>query len=447
MNLPTARPNLDTLLDRALQTGGETDGFDFKEALDFRSNGEHKLRLLKAIGAFGNTDNGGHIIIGVSDDRTVKGLAPDVAATYDQTPLQTLVNQYFAPPPAIQVRQHERDGKKLVIVEVAPFRDFPSIVKKYEVQGREKLQDGTFLVRNGAAESALLTTEAEVRKLCDAIVARRARSVVELFQRGAVGLQLGAAPGERKPAFDALADVRKRADAYWSSDDGALPYLEVFFAPEEPLGLAGAVLKQVFPAAAVPIQHGFPFHVVNSMEVETPTAWGWLGVIPFEAEPNANVPPKHLWLLTRNGGFVSRELFWEDERPARKGSVGIFHVVGEALPMIRFLDRLTRRLDLPETKRFRIGIVLNNVKGRYITNERMGYPDEYVGTTEGRVEATLDMTLGELRGAREDALVNLLEEVVWQFRRQDWSRQDLVTMVRATPQYVGREYAFPEQET
>ena len=92
-------------------------------------------------------------------------------------------------------------------------------------------------------------------------------------------------------------------------------------------------------------------------------------------------------------------------------------------------------------------MALHNVKGRYMTNERMGFPDEYVGTTEPRVEAHLDLTLGELRGAREDALLNLLEEVVWQFRRQDWSRQDLVTMVRSTPQHVGREYAFPSTET
>lgn len=447
MNLPTARPNLDTLLDRAVQTGGETDAFDFKEALDFRANAEHKIRLLKAIGAFGNTDNGGHIFIGVSDDRTIKGLTPELAATYDQTPLQTMVNQYFAPPPLIQVRQHERDGKKLVIIEVSPFRDFPSIVKKFEQQGSQKLQDGTFLVRNAAAESTVLTSEAELRKLCDAIVARRARSVVELFQRGVVGLPVSGAPASRAADFEALADLRKKADTYWSSAEGAPPYLEVFFSPDAPLGLAGAVLKQVFPAAAVRIQHGFPFHVVNSAQVETPTAWGWLGVIPFAEEPDPKAPPKHLWLLSRSGAFVHRELFWEDERPARAGSVGIFHIIGEVLPMIRFLDRITRRLDVPETKRFRIGVALNNVKGRYVTNERIGYPDEYVGTTEARVEASLDMTLGELRGAREDALVNLLEEVVWQFRRQDWSRQDLVTMVRSTPKYVGPEYAFPVSET
>jgi hypothetical protein len=446
VNLPSARPNLDTLLDRALQIGGETDSFDFKELLDFQKIGEHKIRLLKAIGAFGNTDNGGHIIIGVSDDRRIVGLTSELAATYDQSPVQTLVSNYFAPPPVVQVRQHERDGKKLVIIEVSPFQDFPSIVKKYELQGKEKLQDGTFLVRNAAAESALLTSEAELRKLCDAIVARRARSIVELFQRGVVGLSFGGSTAPAPSQFEPLGELRNRADAYWPSADTAPPFIEVFFSPEESMGLPGSVLKQVFPASAVPIQHGFPFHQVSTGPVETPTAWGWLGVIPFHEEPNPKETPGYIWLFSRSGAFLYREHFWEDERPARKGSVGIFHIIGEVLPMIRFLDRLTGRLDVPENKRFRIGIALNNVKGRYITNERMGFPDEYVGTTEGRVEAHLDLNLDELRGAREDVLLNLLEEVVWQFRRKDWSRQDLLTMVRSAKQLMGPEFAFPEKE-
>jgi hypothetical protein len=53
VTLSIERPNLDVLLDRALQTGGETDGFDFKEQLDFRNNPEHKIKLLKALGALG----------------------------------------------------------------------------------------------------------------------------------------------------------------------------------------------------------------------------------------------------------------------------------------------------------------------------------------------------------------------------------------------------------
>jgi hypothetical protein len=93
VTLPPERPSLDVLLDRALQTGGETDGFDFKEQLDFRNNAEHKIKLLKAIGAFGNTDNGGHVIIGVSNDRRIVGLTPELVATFDQTPVQRMAGR------------------------------------------------------------------------------------------------------------------------------------------------------------------------------------------------------------------------------------------------------------------------------------------------------------------------------------------------------------------
>lgn len=446
MNLPSARPNLDTLLDRALQVGGETDGFDFKEVLDFQKNGEHKIRLLKAIGGFGNTDNGGHIIIGVSDDRKIVGLGDDVAATYDQSPVQTMVANYFAPPPVVQVRQHERDGKKLVIIEVSPFRDFPSIVKKYEVSGKEKLQDGTFLVRNSAAESTVLTSEAEVRKLCDAIAVRRARAIVELVQRGTVGLAGVARPSPQIDRFVALNAVRERAEKYWASKPGAPPYLETYFVPENSLGLRGATLKEVFPSSAVPSRHGFPFHAVNNATVETPTGWGWLGVIPFYEHPDAQHHPNYLWLLDRSGTFVYREHLWEDDSEHFRGAVGVVHVLGELVLVTRFLDRLAGRLDLAEETRFRLGIAINNIAGRYITNEKMGFPDEYVGTTDSRVEAFLDVTLGQLRGGREDLVINLAEEIVWQFRRQDWSRQDLVTMLRRIPQQSGQEYALPEKE-
>jgi hypothetical protein len=102
---------------------------------------------------------------------------------------------------------------------------------------------------------------------------------------------------------------------------------------------------------------------------------------------------------------------------------------------------------LPEASVFRVGVALNHVKGRYITNEKMGFPDEYVSTAEAHVEAFLDAPLGSIRGAREDFAVNLLEEIVWQFRRQDWSRQDLVGMLRSAPRYMGHEYAFPDRDT
>jgi hypothetical protein len=62
------RADLQHLLDAALGVGGETSAFEFKEQLDIQRD-DHKIRLVKAIGAFANTDAGGHIWIGISDSR------------------------------------------------------------------------------------------------------------------------------------------------------------------------------------------------------------------------------------------------------------------------------------------------------------------------------------------------------------------------------------------
>ena len=174
---------------------------------------------------------------------------------------------------------------------------------------------------------------------------------------------------------------------------------------------------------------------------------GLARAIPFHEEPNAEHPPTYLWLLERSGAFLYREHLWEDGSRDYKGTVGIFHVIGEVVLLLRFLDRLTRRLDVAETTRFRVGVAINHVKGRYLTNEKMGFPNDSTTTMEPRVEVSLDASLGEILGAREEFATNLLEEIVWQFRRQDWSRQDLDTLLRRAPQYMGPEYALPTRET
>ena len=69
IKLPPDLPDIDKLIDTAIETGGETNRFDFKEVLDLGTD-EHKVRLVRAIGAFGNTDEGGFVLIGIAKLRT-----------------------------------------------------------------------------------------------------------------------------------------------------------------------------------------------------------------------------------------------------------------------------------------------------------------------------------------------------------------------------------------
>lgn len=443
VHLPPTRPDLDTLVDAALKVGGERDVFDFKELLDIRTD-EHKIRLLRAIGAFGNTDGGGHLLIGIRDDRTLVGVSDEIADLYDQTRIQKIVNQHFAPAPTVQVRQHKRDGKRLVVIEIAGFREVPSVVTQSIQAGKETLRAGTILFRNAAAESAALTSELDMRKLCDAIANRRAQAIAEILQRGLVGLQAPAPPSAER--FSSLRSARERADAYWPSSQDAPRYIEVFFAPEKDLKIKGAELRAVFRAASVPTHDGFPFHDVYGGPADTAMPWGWLGAIPFTKEPDPAKELGYLWILGRDGSFLYREGFWEDQpRSVIPNGIGLFHIAGLLIALVRFLDRLTGALSVDESTLLTVGVALNNVRGRYLEDERRGSYWKRPLFPERRAEASLEERLDRIRPARVDVVVNLLEEIVWQFGLE-WPRQNLVQVVNDTRLHLGPAYGFPDKE-
>lgn len=458
----TPRADLQNLLDAALAVGGETSSFDFKEQLDLRKE-DHKIRLVKAIGAFANTDAGGHIWIGISDARQIVGVPDDIAVLYDQTKVQGIANSFLAPPPEVQVRHGQRDGKKVIAIEVSSFKEAPCIVKSSLSSGGEKLVAGTILFRNAAAESAVLRAEGDMRKLCDAIVARRATAFVELIQRALVGVgpgrgefafaQHGAPPRRAGEAAVArLGALRDRAQNFWSAAPGETPFTEVSFAPDADLRLGREDLRTLIPRACVPGQHGFPFFNVSGGDVYQLQPWGWLGAIPFSEQPNPDLRPSYLWMLDRSGAFLYRERFWED-RPGSviPGGVGLFHVLGNIIRLIRFLDRFGRALPgaVTDSTEFVLAAVLNNVQGRYLEDERgMSLSSLRRATIpEPRIEAQLVTALGTLRASREQLIVNLAEEVVWQSRRDNWPRQKLVESVPRAAQFLGAEYALPPIET
>jgi hypothetical protein len=441
IKLPPELPNLDKLIDIAIETGGETNRFDFKEVIDLRTD-EHKIRLVRAIGSFGNTDEGGFVFIGIADDRTVTGLTDEVFSLFDQTPVQSIVNQYLSSPPVIQVRKHEREGKRLVIIEVQPFVEYPSIVKQSATYGSERLIAGSILFRNAAAESAVLTAEADLRRLCDVIVKRRASTFIEFVQRGTIGQIIPQKPN----LFKELEAVRKLADKEWPSSEGTSPYIEVAFSSAEDLDLNPENLKSIIPNACIKIQHGFPFHHVIGSEVIQSTSWGWYGMIPFRILGESSEPPSYFWMLSRKGAFLDREDLWEDaHNSVIPGGIGLFHVMGRLILLIRFLDSFSHTINRDERTIFRISIACNNIKGRYLQDERGHFIPRYLPrAVEQRVEATLDISLKDLRRTMKDIALNLLDEIAWQFGRDDLSRQSLENFLSRAKDFFGREYMLSE---
>jgi hypothetical protein len=371
VSLPPIRPDLEVLLDTALRTGGETSRFDFKETLDLALD-EHKVRLVRAVAAFANTDEGGFLLIGVSDDRRVVGVSASIAAAYDQTRVHRIVAQYLAPPPALQVRHHEHEGHRLIFIEIPSFEEVPCVVRQSATFGQEKIVAGTLLFRTNAAESAALTTEASLRALCDTLVKRRASTFVDLIQRGTLGKTQQRAP----ESHDVAKVIHEKANVTWPQANGAAPFVEVGFGTSRPVRISVEQINQIIPKACIPIQHGFPFHSVGGAEVTRAMPWGLYGQIPFAPFENVGPVPNYLWLLLRNGAFLYREHMWEDSpQSVIPGGVGVFHVLGNIILAIRFLASLSSALSLDDDESFRLWVILDNVKGRYLEYEtRVQFP-------------------------------------------------------------------------
>lgn len=446
VSLPPGRADLEILVTTALAIGGESHRFDFKESLDL-SNEEHKLRLVRAAGAFGNTDEGGFILVGISDDRRVVGLSDDLANAFDQTRVQRILGQYLTPAPVVQVRQHRRDGVRVVVIEVQSFVSAPSFVRQSATYGDEHLFAGTVLFRTRGAESAVLTSESDVNALCGAIVRRRASDFLELLQRG----QFGQPPPPPIPIpFADLEALQRRANAEWSrkvitltSQPGSSrPFVEVGFATGPKLALSVDQLRAIVPGAVVPVQHGFPFVDVIGGQVHEGVSWGWYGRIPFAHLDAGAEAPTYLWLLSRDGAFVDRDRLWEDDpRSVITGGIGLFHLIGRVILLLRLVLNYADVLALDSQLRFRVHLAVYGAKGRFLDDEtHPGRRPTVKGAEEDRVEARHELSLAALRKGPRQVAMALLQEIAWLFARHDLTRHDLESAMRAANGFLGKEY-------
>lgn len=213
-------PSLDKLIETALKVGQETVEFDFKETLNPKTSKKDLLKLVRYITSFANTDSGGYLIIGISDDGVIKGLPDGIIKEYDQTNITAILNKYIAPVPKIQIYIHEYKECKMVIIYIERFQDVPHIVKTGKSEEDEFLPAGTILVRTPGATCGPIETETALRRLCDAIVKRHATKFAELLRLGSPEFfSLESKDGNKTSSYGANhMSLQEQADRLWSSD-------------------------------------------------------------------------------------------------------------------------------------------------------------------------------------------------------------------------------------
>jgi hypothetical protein len=158
--------------------------------------------------------------------------------------------------------------------------------------------------------------------------------------------------------------------------------------------------------------------------------------------------PLYLWLLTRSGAFLHREYLWEDSpgREASSARVSLYHLVGNLILSVRFLESVSSNLSWHESSKFRIFIAANNVQGRSLHDENSPWHSlSAKGATTSIVSARIEVGLSSVLTSPHEIVVKLIDEMAWQFGRHDLKRQDIEEIVRRAPDKLGAEYRFGER--
>ena len=149
-----------------LEGGHEQRGVDFKGPCECDADS-----LAKDIMAMSNIQDGGVIIIGVQQEPGEKplcvGMSEDQLKTYNEDQLKDRVGLYADPYVEFVLDPATLDGKKLILIKVREFEEFPVICKKQHDD--KELRKGAiyFRTRTRRPESAEVSTSQEMREIVD----------------------------------------------------------------------------------------------------------------------------------------------------------------------------------------------------------------------------------------------------------------------------------------
>jgi len=435
------------VLRAALRRENETSTVEFKEYVD--PDNEKTLHwLLRAIAAMANGETDGFVFVGVKDEGPeVVGLSEEILAKFDSANVYKKVSAFLAPTPRLDVHRLSYDEKRLVGIVVHPFEEVPTFVS----QSFDHYSAGTILVRTAGGESSPAAKDADIRALCDRIVAKHAETVVGYMQRYTRLAASATTADQEKPEQDALRRARALAQDYW---EPGRRYIEVFFAPCGRLDLGLECFRQFFPWSFVPTRfHGFPTTQVRGWHGPRLRPQGWIATIPDKPEPGSPVVPEYLWAMHVSWAFLDRDRFWEDDgKPRIVGGIGVMHLATRVCLLLRLLRRIARCYGLAGDDQFLVGTRLSGVKGRYLASEYASDTKTIPRAEEDDVEVSRIITLSELDEFPKEGLpvpavvLGIMEEAGWRLGRTDIHLDTYIRAIKHAADSVEAAILFPREE-
>lgn len=357
----------DEQLAAIIEVGYEQRGVEFKSAGD-RTDRGFLANVARAALALANQRDGGHVIIGLSED----GVDAPASGLTDEQLEQWLsfddvsdqINAYADPPVRIQLG-HGRlpNGRAVAIVEVAEFSEIPVLSKKDYPQRIVAKQLYTRSLAKPASSAAL--TQNELREVITLATEKQLARFLETAQRA--GIPLG--QSEAAAAREAFADQLERARHDGFHLDATLPQLVTTIRPEA-FDARRIPFSELIPAVqnATVRRRGWPFPWV-----QTPTSGrDWVGEQVTSMHPET-------WQFFESGQFFDCR-FIEEYGPDFDGFLDDSQVINGYLPiwlpLLNFTEAIEFAARLQRTQfggeRIIIDLALENVRRFVLVSAHRG---------------------------------------------------------------------------
>lgn len=160
--------------------------------LEFKGNvnwDQIKEKIAKTSMAMSNLQDGGYVIIGVSQSGnyfTPEGLSDENLSSYNFEDIRAFINKYSDPPinPDLEIIQAYE--KSFLVISISEFKTSPIICKK----------DGTG-IRRGAiyfrsakkVETSEISDETEIREILNIAIERKFREFIESIKRVGINFE------------------------------------------------------------------------------------------------------------------------------------------------------------------------------------------------------------------------------------------------------------------
>lgn len=149
-------------IEALLEGAEETDRLEFKGAMSWNKN-----QLVKDILAMANVQDGGRIVIGVTDGTfTREGVSEDQANSFKIDDMRDQVAPYADPKVVFKMRSAlDRNNLRYIVIDIEPFESLPVICKR---DGAD-VHAGTVYFRSQAQkpQSARVSNATDMREIID----------------------------------------------------------------------------------------------------------------------------------------------------------------------------------------------------------------------------------------------------------------------------------------